>query len=108
MGGFPWLYMINEKRWQKLPGDIQSALMIAAKEYNKHFSENWENEGLKLVGEFEREGMVIHRILPKDREKWDAPLAGIEETWIQEMEKKGLPGKKVFAEFKKICQEVVK
>ncbi len=108
MGGFPWLYMMNEKRWQKLPSEIQKALMIAAKDYNKHFSENWHNEGIRLVEEFEKAGMMIYRIQPKDRAKWEAPLKGIEEVWIQDMEKKGLPGRKVFAEFQKICQEVVK
>ena len=108
MGGFPWLYMINEKKWQTLPDDIQKALTNAAKEYNKHFIENWHSEGLRLVEEFERAGMVIHRIQRKDREKWDAPLVGIEEIWIKDMEKKGVPGKKVLTEYKKLCQEIVK
>lgn len=58
--------------------------------------------------QFEKEGMVIFRIRAADRTMWEAPLKGIEELWIQDVEKKGLPGKKVFNDFLKICKEVVK
>jgi len=108
MGGFPWPYLVNEKKWQKIPGDIQKALLAAAKDYNTYLSEHWDQESLKLAEEFEKEGMTFYRITSTDRARWDAPLKGIDEIWIQDMEKKGLPGKKVFMEFKKICQEVAK
>jgi TRAP-type C4-dicarboxylate transport system substrate-binding protein len=108
MGGFPWPYLINEKKWQKIPADLQKSLMAAAADYNRYLSENWDRDSLKLVEEFEKEGMTIHRIAEKDRAMWDAPLQGIEEVWIQDMEKRGLPGRKVFTEFKRISQEVVK
>ncbi len=108
MGGFPWPYLMNEKKWQSIPSDIQKPLLAAAKDYNKYLSENWDKESLRLVEEFEKDGMTIFRITEKERAQWDAPLKGIEDVWIQDMEKKGLPGKKIFMEFKKICQEVDK
>jgi TRAP-type C4-dicarboxylate transport system substrate-binding protein len=108
MGGFPWPYLVNEKKWQTLPGEIQKSLLAAAKNYNKYHSESWDRDSLKLLEEFEKGGMTIYRITEKDRAQWDAPLKGIEEVWIQDMEKKGLPGKKIFLEYKKICQEVAK
>ncbi len=108
MGGYPMPYQINEKTWQKLPEEIQKALLLAAIDYDRYSGENWEKEALRLVEEFEKGGMVIHRIQAKDRAKWDTPLRGIEEIWIQDMEKRGLPGRKVFTEYKKICGEVVK
>jgi len=108
MGGFPWPYLVNEKKWQKLPGDIQKALLAAAKDYNTYLSEHWDKESMRLAEEFAKEGMIFYRLTSKDRAKWDAPLKGIEEIWIQDMEKKGLPGKKVLADFKKICEEVIK
>ncbi len=108
LGSSPNTFQINEKKWQKLPNDIQNALREAAKEHSKYFAENWDKEQLELAQQFEKEGMIIHRIPSEDRDKWNAPLKGIEEIWIQDMEKKKLPGRKVFMEFKRICQEVVK
>ena len=108
MGGYPSGYQINEKKWQKLPKEVQTLLRNAARDFARYSTENWDKETLRLVEEFEKDGMVIHRVLAQDRPKWEAPLKGIEEIWIQEMEKKNLPGRKVFENFKKICQGVVK
>jgi len=108
MGGYPSSYQINEKKWQKLPGEVQKVLTEAARGYGKYSSENWDSETIRLLEDFQKGGMVIHRLQAQDRAKWDAPLKGIEEVWIQEMEKKNLPGRKVFEIFKNICQEVVK
>ncbi len=108
MGGYPWTYVINEKKWQKLPKGVQTVLQDAARDYTRYSSENWDEETIRLLEEFKKGGMVIHRVQAQDRPKWEAPLKGIEEIWIQEMEKKNLPGRKVFEIFKNICQEVVK
>ncbi len=109
MGGFPQAYVINEKTWQKLPGDIQKALLKAG-QTNEIYSpgEAWDREQRRLAKMFEKEGMVIYEIKPEDKEKWFPFLKGVEDAWIGDLEKKGLPGKKVFDDFKKICQEVVK
>ncbi len=108
MGGYPSGYQINEKRWQKLSPKVQNILLEAGRDYAKHSSEGWDQETVRLVENFEKEGMTIYRVPAQDRPKWEAPLKGIEEVWVQEMEKKNLPGRKVFEVFKKISQEVVK
>jgi len=52
------------------------------------------------VEEFEKAGMMIYRIQPEDRAKWEEPLKGIEEVWVQDMEKKGLPAKRFLRNLK--------
>ncbi len=108
MGGYPLMYTINEKTWKKIPNEIQKVLLAEAKEYNKEHSEAWDRDQIRLVKEFEKAGMIVHHISEQDKPKWDAPLQGIEQEWIQEAEKKGLAGKKVFDSFLKICREVGK
>jgi TRAP-type C4-dicarboxylate transport system substrate-binding protein len=108
MGGYPSSYQINEKKWQKLPKGVQTVLQDAAKDAARYSAENWDKETIRLLEDFEKGGMVIHRVQAQDRPKWETPLKGIEEIWIQEMEKKNLPGRKVFEILKNICQEVVK
>ncbi|AEG14405.1 Extracellular solute-binding protein, family 7 [Desulfofundulus kuznetsovii DSM 6115] len=107
-GGYPIAYVINEKTWQRLPADIQKALLQAADELNKHAGETLDMEQEKIAREFEQQGMVIYRIPPEELERWRAPLKGLEQEWIEEMEKKGLPGRQVYEEYHRLCQEIVK
>jgi TRAP-type C4-dicarboxylate transport system substrate-binding protein len=108
MGGYPSTYQFNDKKWQTLPKDIQNALLAAAEDMSKSFAEAWDKEQLKLAEQFEKGGMTIYRIKPEERAKWEAPLKGIESVWIQDVEKKAPPAKKVFENFKKISQEIAK
>ncbi len=107
MGGYPSLWIINEKKWQKIPLDLQKALMKVAEEFSDYSANSWDEEQLSLVQQFEKEGMVIYRVPREDRAKWEAPLKGIEDIWVQDTEKRGLPAKKIFQQFYRICGEVV-
>jgi len=108
MGGYPTVYAINDKKWQSLPEDAKNVLLQAGQDSRKMHSERWDKETEDLAAQFQKEGMTIYRIKPEERAKWEAPLKGIENEWVQDMEKKGLPGQKVCDEFLKICKEVVK
>jgi hypothetical protein len=63
---------------------------------------------MRLSQQFEKEGIAIYPISPENRAVWEVPIKGIEEFWIQDVEKKKLPGKKVFADFLRISKEVAK
>jgi TRAP-type C4-dicarboxylate transport system substrate-binding protein len=108
MGGYPSTYQINDRKWQSLPKEMKDALSAAAAEMSKVFAEAWDQEQLKLAEQFEKEGMTIYRIKSEERAKWEAPLKGIEEIWVGDMEKKNLPGKKAFDAFRIISGEVAK
>ena len=108
MGGYPASVVVNEKRWQQLSKDIREAISKAAVEMNKIMGKGWDDHQEELSRQFAKEGMVIYRIPPEGRAAWETPLKGIEEFWIKDVEKKGLPGKKVFNDFLKIAQAVAK
>ena len=108
MGAYPAAVIVNEKRWQQLPPDVKQGINKATDEIEKILGVAWDEEQEKYRKEFERRGIIINPVLPKDRAMWDAPLKGIEDFWIQDMEKKGLPGKKVFNDFLRIAKEVAK
>lgn len=108
MGGYPAAYVINEKKWQKLPKDVQDAILQAGNDASRFYGENWDKEQNELSVSFAKAGMVITKISKKDLAVWMQPLKGIEEEWIKDMEKKGLPGRAVFDRFKKLCDEIAK
>jgi len=108
MGGYPASFVINDKKWQSLSNDVKQVLEQAGKDTNKDYSEGWDKNTEGLAAQFEKKGVTIYRMKPGDKAKWEAPLKGIEDEWVQEMEKKGLPGKKVCDAFMKLCKEVAK
>jgi TRAP-type C4-dicarboxylate transport system substrate-binding protein len=108
MGGYPAAYVINEKKWQKLPKDVQDAVLQAGKDASRYYGENWDKEQEELAVSFAKGGMTITKISGKELAVWMKPMNGIEEEWIRDMEKKGLPGRAVFERFKKLCNEIAK
>lgn len=107
-GGYPNVYAINEKVWQGLPKDVQDIIQKAGEDTVKHGSEVIDKSQEEFAQKFEKEGMQIYRLTPEDKKVWGEKIKGIKDIWINEMEGKGLPGKKVYDEFEKLCKEVVK
>ena len=108
MGGFCGTYVINEKAWRKLPPELQQTLMEAGHGTGLFFARLWDGMVIQLVQAFEKGGMKITRVSSENRALWDAPLAGIEEEWIAKNEKRGLPARRVFEQFKKLAGEIAK
>jgi TRAP-type C4-dicarboxylate transport system substrate-binding protein len=107
-GGYPGAVIINEKRWEKLPADIQKGILAAAQDATNRWGVYWDQMHDEAVQQYEKQGIQIYYIKPEERAKWDAPLKGVEEEYIKDVEKKNLPGRKVFNDFLKIAKEVAK
>lgn len=107
-GAFPIVECINEKTFEKLPDDVKKAIIQAGVETSLHAGEVNDREAAKLGEEFEKKGLKIYRLTPEEEILWKEPIKNISQVWIEDMEKKGLPGKKVYEEFDKVCKEVVK
>jgi len=108
LGSNPNSYIMNEKKWQSLPNDIKDAVLQAGKEASGYFGENWDKEQEDLAVSFAKEGGVITKISKENLKAWMQPMKGIEEEWLNDMEKKGLAGRPVFDKFKKLCDEIAK
>jgi TRAP-type transport system periplasmic protein len=107
-GGYPGAVIVNEKKWEKLPVEIQKGILAASQDATNRWGPYWDQMHDEAVKQFENRGIQIYFIKPEERAKWDAPLKGVEEEYIKEVEKKNLPGRKVFQDFLKIAREVTK
>lgn len=107
-GGYPMIYAINEKSWQKLSPDIQKILLEAGEAASKRGGEAIDKHQDELVKQFESQGMKIYRLTPEDKKQWKEPFKDVAQDWVKDMEGKGLPGKKVYEEFSKACKEIAK
>lgn len=106
LGGAVTTYVINQNSWGEIPEDLQKILLQVGEETSAFSAELWDKGEEEIMNEFKEEGMTIYTIKEEDREKWDAPLKGIEKEWIKDMNEKGLPGQKVFDEFYNISKEI--
>uniref|UniRef100_A0A7V3N4X7 TRAP transporter substrate-binding protein n=1 Tax=candidate division CPR3 bacterium TaxID=2268181 RepID=A0A7V3N4X7_UNCC3 len=107
-GGYPGAVIFNQKKWEKITPELQQGILKAAEEAGRRWGIYWDEMLVETIKEFSKQGIQIYNIPAQDRTKWDAPLKGIEEEYIKDLEKKNLPGRKVFNDFMKIVNEVIK
>ncbi len=108
-GGYPGTIVINEKAWQKLPKDVQEAVMKASRTSVAREGKRWDDLHLEVMKQFKDKGIQVYDLTPEQRLAWRKSLEGIGEEYVAEMEKRGFSKtKKVFEDFKKIAAKVAK
>jgi TRAP-type C4-dicarboxylate transport system substrate-binding protein len=98
----------NEKTWNRLPPDIQ-----------KVFTDNNEYGMLEITKAIDAEekegldkaikaGLTIVTATPEEYNLWTKPLLPLQDKWVAETEAKGLPGKRVVEETKRLLGKYAK
>lgn len=106
-GGAPAVWPMNLKKFNSLPKDLQKVILDAGERVSKEAAVRWDNFSLELKEKWTKAGMKFLTITNKDRAEWDAPLAPLDQVWLDDMNKKGVAGaKKVLDAYTKICKEV--
>jgi TRAP-type C4-dicarboxylate transport system substrate-binding protein len=96
--------VMNKKMYEQMPDDIKAILNDMGPKYSAHTGESFmkdEEDGLKL---FKEAGGVTIDLPPADMEQIGKILAPMWTNWIAEKEAKGLPGKKVVADYYNILR----
>lgn len=106
-----FIYMMNLDKWNSLPPDIQKAIMSvsgmngAGWGGNAAFGPDVQDDTMAKV---RQAGQKFERVSldPGELEKWKK-IAGepIWDEWVREMEKKGLPGQKVFDQARRLMKK---
>ncbi|MDD2737226.1 MAG: TRAP transporter substrate-binding protein DctP [Desulfuromonadaceae bacterium] len=104
-GCYPVVYTINEQKWQTLPEDIKKAINQASVETSKIAGEAWDKEEERLLREFKQKGIVVYELSSQEKANWRKSSSELGLLWVADMEKKGLPGKKVYEQFQKALNE---
>jgi TRAP-type C4-dicarboxylate transport system substrate-binding protein len=101
--GFPSIAAImNRKKFESLPPGVQKAIDDQVQ---------WASEKLNVIDDAENPkalelcrklGHTIIELTPEEMKLWYAAVKPMQEKWIEEMEAKGLPGRKVFEEAKRL------
>jgi TRAP-type C4-dicarboxylate transport system substrate-binding protein len=108
LGFTPVTHIMNRKKFESLPPGVQKVLednimwaseAMTLDELNRLTS---YQEGAK------KKGNNFIELTPEETEKWRVAVKPVHEKWIEDMEKKGLPGRKIYEEAKKLSKKYTK
>ncbi len=90
---------INLNSWKRLPPDVQKIIedLTGPKMVDKNGEQSDRNAQLGMA-EARKRGAVIYELPTTEKKMLMEKTKSLNEAWIAQMEKKGLPGRKVFDE----------
>ena len=99
--GIMW-FVINKKKWDRLPKDVQEVMTDVAKEaINKHV-ELYQKVESDMVDKAHEGGAKVVILSDAEKAKWkNAAAEKVWSKWINDMNSKGLKGEYIFAGWKK-------
>ena len=59
-GGYPGAVIINEKKWEKLPAEIQKGIILASEDAHKRWGLYWDEQHDETVKQFAKQGIEIY------------------------------------------------
>jgi TRAP-type transport system periplasmic protein len=101
-----WFLVMNRDTWNSLPPDIQKKVNDT---FNLHagvvVGEGFDKDYVKNIEIAKQKGIEIFTPAADELEKWKQVTLPVHESWVATMESKGLPGKKVLEEAKKLIKK---
>ena len=88
-----FLVMMNKKKFQSLPSDIQALIEKMSKEYSLKFSEMWSTRNMEGRQWFKNRGGKIITLTKEEEAHWyQTGTKPLIDSYIKEMKAAGLPG----------------
>ncbi len=102
VGDFVSTFVINEKRWNSLPKDVQAAMEKAAHDAMLNSCRNWDASGQDSIDNTlpKQYGWKMYHLTPAQVTHWHTLLQPVQERWAKGMDRGGKSGSKVLAALK--------
>jgi len=97
--------VMNKKKWETLPADIQKVFDEVSQEAIKAHAETWDRadqEGAAFTREL---GNEIIDLTPEQNALWVAAVRPVLDEYVADMKQKNLPGEKAVAELQSMIQK---
>ncbi len=88
---------VNKRTWNRLPSEVKEILAETAIDYRDHVATLALSNGLASYGKYEARGGKITTMSTADRNQWAMTMPNVAKQWAANLEKKGVPGKKILA-----------
>ncbi|MGQ7792666.1 C4-dicarboxylate TRAP transporter substrate-binding protein [Faunimonas sp. B44] len=90
---------VNKDRWEGLPEDVRKVLSELGREYSRVHAEDVAARYDSSLQKMKEAGATITELPQEERRKWVAGLTNLARTWVDQVEKSGLPGKEILTKF---------
>lgn len=90
---------INKNTWDKLPAQVQDALIQAGHKYRVALAEEIYVTSNAAMAKMEREGAKVSELPAAERAKWVQSLPNIAQQWVSKNEARGLPASMVLKRY---------
>lgn len=97
--------VINEKKWQALPEDIQQIIMEVSAEIMESASVSYENLTQEFNQEFEENGGKIAELTEEELNQWNAVNEEFTKQWLEKHKSDGHPYEEVLTLYKEKLEE---
>ena len=101
----PMAVAMNKKTWNSLPPDIQKILDNLRKKYAFECATAYDEDLQKSLDMAQSKGKVIYPLSKAELAKWEKKIEPLYDQWVEDMEAKGLPGKKLLKKVQKLSKK---
>lgn len=106
--GFVMAYAVNGKTWRALPEDVKKIFLDVGLEQTRKFGKAADRKSTELYAQYQKAGMQVAVLTPQEQAAWVQATAAVEKEWVDNLEKRRLPGRRVLEEFKKTMSALKK
>jgi TRAP-type C4-dicarboxylate transport system substrate-binding protein len=93
----PIMTFMSQKSYDKLPADMKKLIDAnSGIEYTKKIGLVWDELTVPAKKTITDRGNTLYRLDEKERQRWIKAIQPVYKVWIAEMDKRGLPGQKMF------------
>ena len=89
----------NDKRFKKLPPEIQKIIKEVALEYEKEGAKELNNRQIKGLENLKKSGATVQMISEEVRQKWAQSLKDFPNSMAQDANKRDMPGTQILQSY---------
>ena len=97
--------VINKRTWDRLPEQVRLVLKETAADYRDELARETDRISARSRAEFIEQGGTIIPVTNAQRQAWAERLPDLSKTWVESMQKKGLPGRAILADYMQIMRD---
>ena len=105
LGWMGMSYIMNRKKFESLPPVVQKVIDDNVRWASRTQTEIDEGNRVKSEEAIKKMGHNMIYLTPEEMELWYAAAKPVNEKWIADLEAKGLPGRKVYNEARRLAKK---
>ena len=105
LGWMGMTYIMNRKKFESLPPEVQKVIDNNTKWGSRTQTQIDEGNRIKSEEAIKKMGHTMIYLTPEEMELWYEAAKPVNEKWVADMESKGLPGRKVYDEARRLAKK---